>query len=62
MEDFQYLAKTCGDGQIYWKIYNENGSTKDNFIEFYVKTLGEFGVYSTKSIIEEEENQLMETI
>ena len=62
MEDFQYLAKTYGDGQIYWKIYNENGSTKDNFIEFYVKTLGEFGVYSAKSIIEEEENQLMETI
>jgi len=59
MEGFQYLSKTYGDGELYWKTYNEYGGKGDNFIEFYVKTLGEFGVNPTKSIIEEEQNQLV---
>ena len=62
MEGFQYLSKTYGDGELYWKTYNEYGGKGDNFIEFYVKTLGEFGVNPTKSVIEEEQNQLVEII
>lgn len=62
MEGFQYLSQKFGDGQLYWKNYNEYGNKGDNFIEFYVKTLGEFGVNPTKSIIEEEQNQLVEII
>ena len=59
MEGFQFLSQEYGDGQLYWKTYNEYGGKGDNFIEFYVKTLGEFGVNPTKSIIEEEQNQLV---
>ena len=59
MEGFQFLSQKYGDGQLYWKTYNEYGGKGDNFIEFYVKTLGEFGVNPTKSIIEEEQNQLV---
>ena len=62
MEGFQFLSQKYGDGQLYWKTYNEYGGKGDNFIEFYVKTLGEFGVNPTKSIIEEEQNQLVEII
>jgi hypothetical protein len=62
MEGFQFLSQKYADGQLYWKTYNEYGGKGDNFIEFYVKTLGEFGVNSTKSIIEEEQNQLVEII
>jgi len=59
MEGFQFLSQKYGDGQLYWKTYNEYGGKGDNFIEFYVKTLGEFGVNPTKSIIEEQQNQLV---
>mgnify|MGYP000102926065 CR=1 FL=1 len=62
MEGFQFLSQKYGDGQLYWKTYNEYGGKGDNFIEFYVKTLGEFGVNPTKSVIEEEQNQLVEII
>lgn len=62
MEGFQFLSQKYGDGQLYWKTYNEYGGKGDNFIEFYVKTLGEFGSHPTDSIKSEEQKQLLETV
>ena len=62
MDEFLYLSEKYGNGEMYWKTYNEYGGKGDNFIEFYVKTLGEFGVNPTESIIKEEQKQLLETI
>lgn len=45
MDGFQYVTKKYGDGNFLWKEYFKDG--KDNFYEFYIKTLGKFSGYST---------------
>jgi hypothetical protein len=45
MEGFEKLNKTYGVSEIYWKEYFKEGN--DNFYEFWIKTLGKYGGYST---------------
>jgi hypothetical protein len=60
MENFSYLSNKYGDGQFYWKPFFIEGN--DNFVEFYVKTLGEFSGYETDIVEYEEQRQSFQLI